>query len=129
MSQKVTIGGDRIGSGNKMTAELKAYERSTHDLSYIWKSTMASGTLVPFMTEVALPGDTHDIELDARAMAHPTIGPLFSTYKVQLDVYEIPIRLYQAQLHNNKLGVGLEMSKIKLPQVELEGININAQLS
>ena len=52
-----TLGGDRLGAGKKMKVELHNYERSTHDLGYIWRSTMSAGTLVPFMTQVALPGD------------------------------------------------------------------------
>ena len=58
---KKTLGGDRLGSGKKMTVDFHGYERSTHDLSYLWRSTMAAGTLVPFMSEIALPGDTFDI--------------------------------------------------------------------
>ena len=42
---KKTLGGDRLGSGNKMQVELHGYERSNHDLSYIWRSTMSVGTL------------------------------------------------------------------------------------
>lgn len=121
--EKVTIGGERLGSGKKNKAELHGYERSTHDLSYIWRSTMASGTLVPFMTEVGLPGDTFDIKLDADVKTHPTIGPLFGSYKVQLDVFTIPIRLYNGKLHMNKLNIGLKMSDIKLPQMKLETYN------
>ena len=48
-----TLGGDRLGAGKKMKVELHNYERSTHDLGYIWRSTMSAGTLVPFMTQVA----------------------------------------------------------------------------
>lgn len=116
---KKTLGGDRLGSGNKMQVELHGFERSTHDLSYIWRSTMSSGTLVPFMTEVALPGDTFDIGLNCDIKTHPTIGPLFGSYKVQLDVFQIPMRLYHAALHNNKLGIGLKMAEIKLPKIAL----------
>lgn len=118
---EVTLGGQRLGSGNKNKVSMRNYERSTHDLGYVWRSTMASGTLVPFMVEVALPGDTFDIELDCDILTHPTIGPLFGTYKVQLDVFQIPIRLYQAQLHMNMLGIGMNMSQIKLPQITLQG--------
>lgn len=114
-----TIGGDRLGSGNKNKVWMREYERSTHDLSYLWKSTMAAGTLVPFMTEVALPGDTFDIDLDVDVLTHPTIGPLFGSYKIQLDVFQVPIRLYQAKLHMNMLGIGMEMSKVKLPRIEV----------
>lgn len=121
MAHSVTLGGDRLGSGKKNKIHLHGYERSTHDLGYLWRSSMASGTLVPFLCEVALPGDTFDINLDAVCMTHPTIGPLFGSYKIQLDVFQAPIRLYQGLLHNNKLGIGLNMSSVKLPIVELEG--------
>ena len=82
--------------------------------------TIGAGTLVPFMVEVALPGDTFDINLGCEIMTHPTIGPLFGSMKVQLDVFQAPVRLYQAQLHNNKLGIGMNMANIKLPQITLE---------
>jgi len=117
---QVTLGGDRLGAGGKETINLKNYERSTHDLSYIWRSTMASGTLVPFMSEIALPGDSFDINLNADIKTHPTIGPLFGSYKVQLDVFSCPIRLYNGKLHMNLLNIGLDMSKIKLPQIILQ---------
>jgi hypothetical protein len=117
---KVTLGGDRLGAGNKQQVELKNYERSTHDLSYTWRSTMSSGTLVPFLNEVGLPGDYFEIDLECDIKTHPTIGPLFGSYKVQLDVFQCPIRLYNGKLHMNLLNVGLNMSQIKLPQLEID---------
>jgi len=114
-----TIGGDRLGAGKKEKVYLNNYERSTHDLGYIWRSSMASGTLVPFMCKVALPGDTFDIKLNADIKTLPTVGPLFGSYKVQLDVFQIPVRLYQGKLHMNMLNIGLDMSKIKLPLMTL----------
>jgi hypothetical protein len=119
MSIKKTLGGDRLGSGKKMTVSYKNYERSTHDLSYIWRSTMATGTLVPFMKQVALPGDTFDIDLNADVKTLPTVGPLFGSFKLQLDVFMIPMRLYNAQLHMNKLNVGLDMSRVKFPLIQV----------
>jgi hypothetical protein len=116
---ETTIGGDRLGSGNKQKAHLRNYERSTHDLSYIWRSSMSAGTLVPFMSEVALPGDSWDIDLQAEVMTLPTVGPLFGSFKVQLDIFEVPIRLYNPRLHMNLLNVGMDMSKITLPQVRV----------
>ena len=118
MSITKTIGGDRLGSGKKMKAELHNFERSTHDLSYLWRSTMSAGTLVPFMSELGLPGDTFDIDLNAMAMTHPTVGPLFGTAKVQLDVFVAPLRLYNSLMHNNALGIGMKMEKVKLPVLE-----------
>jgi hypothetical protein len=124
-----TLGGDRLGSGKKMKVAMRNYERSTHDLGYIWRSTMAPGTLVPFMKKVALPGDTFDIDLEADVKTHPTLGPLFGSFKLQLDVFLAPMRLYHAALHNNKLGIGLSMEKIKLPIIELitNELNINSE--
>jgi hypothetical protein len=80
---------------------------------------MSAGTLVPFMNEVALPGDTFDIDLDIDVKTHPTIGPLFGSYKVQLDVFQCPVRLYNGKLHMNMLNIGMKMQDIKLPQIAL----------
>jgi len=77
---KTTIGGDRLGSGSKQEISMRNYERSTHDLSYLWRSTMSSGTLVPFMNQLGLPGDTFDIELNCEVLTLPTLGPLFWSY-------------------------------------------------
>ena len=116
---KTEIGGDRLGSGNKQEVSLRNYERSSHDLGYIWRSSMASGTLVPFLTEVALPGDSFDIDLDVDVKTLPTVGPLFGSYKVQLDVFQCPVRLYNGKLHMNMLNIGMDMSQILLPQLEM----------
>ena len=116
---EVTLGGDRLGAGQKNKVDLKTYERSTHDYSSIFKSSMSSGTLVPFMSEIALPSDSWEIDLDVDIMTLPTVGPLFGSYKVQLDVFVSPIRLYQGALNMNLTGVGLKMEQIYLPNIAL----------
>lgn len=113
---KVNIGKNTLGDNDKLYVSLKEYGRSTHDLSYAWRSPMGVGTLVPFMKILALPGDTFDIDLDTKVLTHPTVGPLFGQFKMQLDVFTCPLRLYQAQLHNNALNIGLDMKKVKLPK-------------
>lgn len=115
MSLTRSIGKNTLGGGKRMQVDMRTYNRSTHDLSYVWRNTQSPGTLVPFICEVALPGDVHEIQLSANVLTHPTVGPLFGSFKLQLDVFECPIRLYNAQLHNNKLGIGLDMSKVKFP--------------
>ena len=55
MSNQVTIGGDRLGAGGKRKQSLHNFERSTFDQSYLWRSTVSAGTLVPFMNEILLP--------------------------------------------------------------------------
>lgn len=113
---KVNIGKNTLGDNDKMSVSLREYGRSTHDLSYAWRSPMGVGTLVPFMKILALPGDTFDIDLDTKVLTHPTVGPLFGQFKMQLDIFTCPLRLYQAQLHNNALNIGLDMKKVKLPK-------------
>lgn len=119
MSLTKSIGKNTLGGGKKMNVDLKTYNRSTHDLSYIWRSSMAAGTLVPFCKILMTPGDTMEIDLTHQIMTHPTIGPLFGSYKVQADVFQCPIRLYNAMLHNNALNIGLKMSDVKLPKIEV----------
>ena len=120
MSLTRSIGKNTLGGGKKMQVDMKTYNRSTHDLSYVWRNTQSPGTLVPFICELALPGDVHEIQLSANVLTHPTVGPLFGSFKLQLDVFECPIRLYNAQLHNNKLGIGLDMSKVKFPVLNIQ---------
>ncbi len=115
---KVNIGKNTLGDSDKMSVSLRDYGRSTHNLSYAWRSTMGIGSLVPFMKILALPGDTFNIQLESKIMTHPTIGPLFGSFKFQADVFTCPIRLYNAMLHNNALGVGLDMKKVKLPKLQ-----------
>lgn len=129
MSLTKSIGKNTLGGGQKMNVDLKTYNRSTHDLSYIWRSSMAPGTLVPFCKILMTPGDTMEIDLTHQIMTHPTIGPLFGSYKVQADIFQCPIRLYNAMLHNNALNIGLKMSDVKLPKLEVQISDIDVPIN
>ena len=132
MTIKRNIGGDRLGSGSKMEVQMHDYERSTHDLSRVWRSSATVGTLIPFLTEIGLNGDKFEIDLNAAVKTIPTIAPLFGSFKLQLDVFEVPMRLYNGLLHNNALRVGMNMAQAKIPQIALEynaGKKINSNLS
>lgn len=122
--KKVTLGGERLGAGKKMKVEVQQYARSNFDRSYVWRSTMAPGVLVPFMSEVILPGSTFDIKLHTNVKTYPTVGPLFGSFKLQEDLFMVPVRLYNSWLHNNRLGIGLNMSNVKLPNVRMICNNI-----
>lgn len=113
------IGKNTIGDNNKMSVSMRKYQRSTHDLSYAWRNTQTVGTLVPFMCEVGLPGDTWELHTEASVLTHPTVGPLFGSFKLQGEYYVCPIRLYNGLLHNNALGIGLKMSQVKLPKIKV----------
>lgn len=125
MSKTVNLGGERLGSGAKINAQIEGHGRSSFNQSSIFYSDMNCGTLVPFMCEIGLPGTTADINLAADAFTLPTVGPMFGTYKLQLDVFKIPIRLYQSSLHMNRNEVGQDMDKIILPLMNLKAEAIN----
>lgn len=120
-----TLGGDRIGSGAGMNVRLNNFERSTHNLGNVFQSTMTSGVLVPCYLDVILKGDVWDKEIDTIILTHPTVGPLFATFKFQLDIYTGDFRLWNKQLHNNLTGVGLHMEKVIFPKMRLKAPNID----
>lgn len=122
MIQK-NIGGNRLGSGDKLTTKLHGYERSTHDLGKVTRTTMTVGTLVPIYTEFVQKGDVWDIDLETLIRTHPTNGPVFGTYKLQLDVFTADVRLYNRRLHNNPVGIGNKMNQVIFPRVVLNGKN------
>lgn len=120
-----TLGGERLGGGKKMQVEMHGYSRSTHNLSEAFRSSMSAGTLVPFFKKVALPGDTFDLAVHAEVLTLPTNGPLFGSYQLQIDYFLTPIRLYNADLHMNMLGIGLRMQDVTLPQIQIKGLTPN----
>lgn len=109
------IGKNTLGDNQKMSVAMRDYEMSNHDMSFVFRNTQSPGTLVPFMKIVAQKGDVWDFELISKALTHPTVGPLFGSYKLQHFVFSCPIRLYNSWLHNNRTGIGMKMSDIKLP--------------
>lgn len=116
---EVTIGGNRLGSGNKMQTELHHYSRSTHNLSKKFASSMAVGTLVPCYVNVGLPGDTWEINIESLVRTLPTNGPLFGSFKMQIDMFMVPMRLYQGILHNNAVNIGMSMNGVFFPTLDL----------
>lgn len=112
---KVSIGKNTLGGGKKMMTRLNNYNRSTHDLSSVCRTSAAVGTLIPTLYHLILPGDTFPVETRCHTLTHPTIGPLFGSFKQQNDFFFCPIRLYNAMLHNNILNIGLNMKQVKFP--------------
>ncbi|UPW41147.1 major capsid protein [Sigmofec virus UA08Rod_5365] len=117
MGKTVTLGGDRIGSEGKMKEYLHNYHRSSHNIGNIIATDQATGTLVPYFCDIATNGTTYYIDMATKVRTLPTNGPLFGSFKHQLDWYCAPIRLYIGALHNNALGIGLKMKEIKLPKM------------
>lgn len=119
MTIQKNIGKNTIGDNNKMSVSLHDYNMSTHDLSTIVRNTQSPGTLVPNLCLVAQKGDTFDIDVDSNVLTHPTVGPLFGSFKLEHHLYAAPVRLYNSWLHNNRTKIGLNMAKVKLPQINI----------
>lgn len=113
---KKTLGGDRLRSESKMEVYLPNFGRSSHNVGKIIRTSQACGTIVPYWCQIGLDGTTFYLDITTKVKTLPTTGPVFGSFKHQIDVFVIPIRLYIAALHNNALGVGLNMSKVLIPQ-------------
>lgn len=120
MGIKKTLGGDRLGSGRKMTQELHGFGRSSHNVSKIMRTDQAIGTIVPAWCQIGTTGTTFYIDMEAKTRTLPTNGPIFASMKHQIDVFVIPIRLYVGALHNNMLGIGLNMKDVKFPTFTIQ---------
>lgn len=119
MGIKKALGGERLGSGNKMNVTLHGFNRSSHNIGQLFKTDQAIGTLVPYFCDIGLNGTTYDIDLTTKIRTLPTNGPIFGRLKHQIDVFHAPIRLYIRVLHNNALGIGMKMQNVKLPVMTL----------
>lgn len=116
MSKKITLGGDRLGAGRKMTVQMRNFGRSSHDQGFVFTTDQAFGTLVPALCQIGTRGDTFYLDnIESLVRTLPTNGPVFGSVKQQIDVFVAPIRLYIGALHNNMTGVGLKMDQIKMP--------------
>lgn len=113
------LGGERLGSGNKMNVTLHGFNRSSHNIGQLFKTDQAIGTLVPYFCDIGLNGTTYNIDLTTKIRTLPTNGPIFGRLKHQIDVFHAPIRLYIRVLHNNALGIGMKMQNVKLPIMTL----------
>lgn len=131
MGIKKTLGGERLGAGGKMEVELHNYGRSSHNIGKIIRTDQAFGTLVPYYCGIGLNGTTFEIDLATKIRTLPTTAPIFGSAKVQIDVFSCPIRLYIAALHNNKLGVGMNMKAVKLPifDVRVNKLNLHDDIN
>lgn len=116
---KVNLGGDRIGSGAKMQQEVYNYSRSTFNLSKNFRSSLAPGILYPGYVGIATKADVYELDMKTITRTLPTKGPLFGSYKQQIDVFVCPIRLYNGVLHNNPRRIGLQMNQVKLPKITI----------
>ena len=112
-----TLGKNTLGDNNKMKIAMRDYDMSTHDISTVFRSSIGVGMLVPFCKILCQKGDIIDINLINKTLSQPTLGPLFGSFKLQHFMFFGGFRLYNSWLHNNRTGIGMKMSDIKLPMM------------
>ena len=112
-----TLGKNTLGDNNKMKIAMRDYDMSTHDISTVFRSSIGVGMLVPFCKILCQKGDIIDLNLVNKTLSQPTLGPLFGSFKLQHFLFFGGFRLYNSWLHNNRTGIGMKMSDIKLPMM------------
>lgn len=117
-----TLGKNTLGDNNKMKVAMRDYDMSTHDISTVFRSTIGVGMLVPFCKILCQKGDIIDLNLVNKTLSQPTLGPLFGSFKLQHFLFFGGFRLYNSWLHNNRTGIGMKMSDIKLPMMKANTI-------
>lgn len=117
MSVTRTLGKNTLGDNNKMKVAMRDYDMSTHDISTVFRSSIGVGMLVPFCKILCQKGDIIDLDLVNKTLSQPTLGPLFGSFKLQHFMFFGGFRLYNSWLHNNRTGIGMKMSDIKLPMM------------
>lgn len=115
MSITRTLGKNTLGDNNKMKVAMRDYDMSTHDISTVFRSSIGVGMLVPFCKILCQKGDIIDLNLINKTLSQPTLGALFGSFKLQHFMFFGGFRLYNSWLHNNRTGIGMKMSDIKLP--------------
>lgn len=112
-----TLGKNTLGDNNKMKVAMRNYDMSTHDISTVFRSSIGVGMLVPFCKILCQKGDIIDLDLINKTLSQPTLGPLFGSFKLQHFMFFGGFRLYNSWLHNNRTGIGMKMTDIKLPMM------------
>lgn len=113
------LGGDRIGSGKKMTVAAHGYGFSTHDVSKVRRTSISFGTIVPMYTWLMTTGSRLRLRLDALITSNALNYQLYGSAKFQLDVFSTRIAVYNPKMSLNLNDQGYSISDIKFPQMEL----------
>lgn len=133
MSKRIIkkIGGDRIGSGGKMTVSATGYGYSTHDVGKVRRTSMSFGTIVPMGVWTLTTGSRLRIKLDALITSNALLYQLYGSAKFQIDVFSARMALYNPKMLLNLNDQGYEISDIKFPvmQLKTKGLDVAANIS
>lgn len=89
-----------MGKLNKVL--LKNPSSSNFNLSRKIRFTAAPGVLYPIVNQECVPGDKVSFNIDALIKTYPLLAPLMGSFKIQVDAFFSPTRLYSKALHFNR---------------------------
>lgn len=119
---KAELGGQRLGVEGRLPAvEISTPGTTWKDCSRANRFTAGPGGLYPAFIERVLPGDEWHTEASGIFKTIPTLGPVFGTFKTQLDWFFIPDRLYMKLYHNNPTAFDPKVAY--LPKIQIHGVN------
>lgn len=106
---------------------VKPPKKSNFDLSRKFRSTMAPGALYPILTERLVPGDKINISVDTLVKTYPLLAPLMGQFKLQIDFFFTPARLYIPEWRMNMDTFGdREFTNFGLPFFRApNGVNLS----
>lgn len=77
-------------------------KKSNHDLSRKLRTTMAPGLLYPISFDRLIPGDKIEISVESLIKTYPLLAPLMGSFKLQIDFFFTPYRLYVPNYYTNR---------------------------
>lgn len=104
----------------------KRNKRSRINLNHVKAFTLAPGNLVPASFVRVFKGDEVDFSPSLFAQAMPMNAPLVNGFKMCLEYFFVPDRLYNFHLLTNEMGVTDGPSDVKFPKVTAPSINLPA---
>lgn len=114
------LGGERLGSGNKMMVGVHGYGYSTHDVSKVRRTSMSFGTIVPMGQWLMTSGSRMRMRLDALITSNALTYQLYGTAKFQLDVFSARMAIYNPKMQINLNDQGYTISDVKFPLMNLK---------
>lgn len=126
MSRRIIkkLGGERIGSGNKMMVSATGYGYSTHDTSKVRRISMTFGTIVPMGIWLMTTGQRKRMRLDALITSNALMYQLYGSAKFQIDVYSARMALYNPKMLLNLNDQGYDIADIQFPRMRLTTVGL-----
>lgn len=85
--------------------ELPRPKRSNFNLGRVNRFTADVGFVIPCYVEEVLPNSYKRLDVNALIQTNATIAPLMGSFKVNIDAYFVPLRLYHRHLSLNNVDV------------------------